>query len=303
MKKTLVLCALLAFAAATACRVPPTRPGTTTTTGDPGTPTTLAPGAGDCDRACLKGALDQYLDALLAHDPARLPLAPGVRFTEDNTVKPVGEGLWRTATRARAFRQDLLDAATGVAGMHAVLEEATRPVLFVLRLRLVQHRITEIETVVTRNAAEGDNIFAADNLRAASPAMNLALPQRDSREAILRVADSYARGLKAGSFVQSDTPFSSDAYRLENGARMAGPGCVLGARCADIKTGFLRPNPNLSYRVLGVDEEAGIAWLALNFRSTGPGTSLFVIEMFKVYGGQIHAVEAFMKSMATGPVW
>src|SRR3954447_21515168 len=107
MKKTLVLCALLAFATATACRVPPTRPGTTTTTtGDPGTTTTtVAPGAADCDRACLKGVLDQYLAALLAHDPTRLALAPGVKFTEDNTVKSVGEGLWRTATRARAFRQ------------------------------------------------------------------------------------------------------------------------------------------------------------------------------------------------------
>ena len=212
MKKTLALCAaLMLTSVGVACRPTP-RPGTTTTTtASPGPTTTLTPGPADCDRGCLKGALDQYLAALLAHDPSRLPLAANVKFTEDNVVKPVGEGFWRTATRARGYRQDVLDVRAGVAGMHAVLEEGTRPVLFLVRLRLAQGQITEIETVVVRNAAEGNSIFAPDRLQAPTPAMTLTPPaaQRDSRAELTRIGDLYAAGLKAGSFVQTDVPFAN----------------------------------------------------------------------------------------------
>ena len=54
---------------------------------------------------------------------------------------------------------------------------------------------------------------------------------------------------------------------------------------------------------MAVDEENGIVWLDLDF---GPGSIrgsndvLSVWEAFKVYGGQIHAVEAFMKRMPAG---
>src|SRR6185295_4621107 len=59
----------------------------------------------------------------------------------------------------------------------------------------------------------------------------------------------------------------------------------------------------LSYRVAAVDEEIGIVWLMQNF---GPGSVprsddvLEVWEAFKVYGGQMHAVEAFMEARTPG---
>jgi hypothetical protein len=31
--------------------------------------------AADCDRACLKSTITKYVDAMVAHDPSRLPLA------------------------------------------------------------------------------------------------------------------------------------------------------------------------------------------------------------------------------------
>jgi hypothetical protein len=52
--------------------------------------------------------------------------------------------------------------------------------------------------------------------------------------------------------------------------------------------------------VAAVDEEMGIVLLRMNFGDTGsygPGNGLFVFEAFKVYGGQVHAVEAFMRVM------
>jgi hypothetical protein len=53
---------------------------------------------GDCDRECLRGFLTQYLDAMIAHDPGKLPLGR-VRFTEDTVEMRWGEGLWKTRPR------------------------------------------------------------------------------------------------------------------------------------------------------------------------------------------------------------
>ena len=67
--------------------------------------------AQDCGRSCMTGLIDTYLGALLAHDPARLPLAPGARFTEDSKVLELGKGLWSTVSGAGSFRQDYLDTS------------------------------------------------------------------------------------------------------------------------------------------------------------------------------------------------
>jgi len=52
-----------------------------------------------------------------------------------------------------------------------------------------------------------------------------------------------------------------------------------------------------------VDEQMGIILLRMNFGDTGsygPGNALIVWEAFKVYAGQIHAVEAFILVMPAG---
>ena len=50
-----------------------------------------------CDRSCLKGVLDSYLDAMIKHDASKLPTSASVRFTENGSAKKIGEGLWTTA--------------------------------------------------------------------------------------------------------------------------------------------------------------------------------------------------------------
>lgn len=39
--------------------------------------------AESCDRACLEGFVNQYLNALAAGDPGKLPLAKNARYTEN----------------------------------------------------------------------------------------------------------------------------------------------------------------------------------------------------------------------------
>lgn len=261
-----------------------------------------------CDRACLRGFITRYLDAMVAHSPATLPLSGKVRFTEDTVEMKVGEGLWKKASKLRGYRQDILDVRQGVAATQTVVEEGGSPVMLMLRLKIAAGKITEVETQVTRSRAEGA-IFSIDALQTAGPAMS-APPERSqlmSREDDIKTAMFYPAGLKIGSFVKIDAPFAPGAYRIENGARTAGSGCARQG-CEDIKAQTITEHPGITTRVAAVDEELGIVLLRMNFgqtKSYGQGNALIVWEAFKVYGGQIHGVEAFMKIMpvAAGSGW
>jgi hypothetical protein len=170
----------------------------------------------------------------------------------------------------------------------------------VLRLKVANKKITEIETMVTRNQKEGA-LFKPDALQAADKTLALVPdpPQLAAREEAIRIAKFYPAGLKIGSFVTVDAPFAPDAYRVENGFTTAGPGCSRPG-CENIKTQKIMEHPFITTRVAAVDEELGIVLLRMNFGQTGvygAGNALIVWEAFKVYGGQIHAVEAFMKIM------
>ena len=257
-----------------------------------------------CDRARLIGLISQYVGALVARDPSKLPLAPDVKFTEDTKVMKVGEGLWQTASGLRGYRQDIIDVRQGVAGAYLVVEEKGSPVELALRLKVVNRRITEIETVVVRSAAEG-MIFAVDQLKASNPAMMLrpAPSSLNTREAAIGIAMTYPEGLRIGSFVKANTPFAPDAYRFENGRLMAGKECTFIPGCNNIKEQRIPTLAEIKARVAAVDEDLGIVWLRMDF---GRGSvkdsesSLTVWEAFKIYGAEIHAVEAFMEVMPRG---
>jgi hypothetical protein len=256
--------------------------------------------AADCDRACLKGFITQYLSAMAAHQPGALPLSGKVRFTEDTVDMKVGDGLWKGASKIRDYRQDILDVKQGVAASQVIVEEAGTPVLLMLRLKVADRKITEIETQVTRTSAEG-GLFAIEALQTANPLMSV-VPERAQlmkRDDAIKTAMFYPAGMKIGSFIKVDAPFAADAYRNENGVITAGKGCAR-AGCENIKTQTIMEHPGITTRAVAVDEELGIVLLRMNFgqtKSYGEGNALVVWEAFKVYGGQIHAVEAFMKIM------
>ncbi len=256
-----------------------------------------------CDRACLERQIDDYLSAMLAHDPKRLALAPGARFTEDTVEKHLGEGLWKTASNLRGFRQDYLDVQAGVAASHVVVDEGGKPVLLALRLKVVGRKLREIETMTVHNAQEG-MLFQPEALQTASPEMQKSPPStvRENRQELIRIAEGYPAGLKAGSFVTAGTQIAPDAYRLENGRRMAGKGCTFRPpSCEDMRAQRIPTLSGITYRLVAADEEMGLVLLRLDFGPGsvfGPGDRwLHAWEAFKIYGGKIHAAEAFMRAM------
>lgn len=255
--------------------------------------------AKDCDRACLGDLVTQYLKDMAAHDPAALPVAPNVRFTENGGVMKLGDGLWRTASALGTYRQDILDVAKHTAATQVVvLEDGDKPVLFALRLKERHGKISQIETMVVPHD-KSSLIFDPAGYQQGNGQMTFVPPDSeiDSRAQAIKIAMKYPQGLKVGSFVQIDTPFASDAYRIENGIHTAGAGCAR-AGCENIKTQKIIQHPGIQARVAAVDAQLGIVLLYLDFGNTnqyGPGLALVTFEAFKIYGGQIHAVNAVLR--------
>ena len=260
------------------------------------------PAPATCDRECLRGKVTQLLHALVKHDVSGLPVADTLRVTEDAVEKPLAKvGLAGTLTRLRGFRQDVIDERAGVAGAHVMVEETGAPVMLVVRVKVVADKLTEIELVATRSRSEG-LIFNIDGLSAPSAVMNFAPrpAQLATRDDAIKAAMHYPQGLNAAkTFAAVNAPFAPNAYRHENGQVMAGPDCKFAPGCQNISTQSLAIFERLGdaqTRVIAVDERMGIVWLrmAWGVRERG-GDQLTVWEMFKVYDGQIHAVEAFMR--------
>jgi hypothetical protein len=261
-----------------------------------------------CDRACLAGIMTSYLAAMAAHDPSKVA-TDHVRFTEDTKEMPLGEGLWKNVTALRPYRVDFIDVKEGVAATHTVVEESGKPVLLAVRLGVVNRRITEVETMAVRSREEGV-LFVPDAFKTPNPGMAYVptAAERNTRDDLVRIASMYPAGLRAGSFLMPDVPMSDDAYRFENGQKMAGPGCSFRPPgCENMKGQAVPRLANLTYRVVAVDEEMGTVLLWQNFGAgsvpgagAAAGNAIVTFEAFKVYGGKIHAAEAILELLPVG---
>jgi hypothetical protein len=257
---------------------------------------TSAAQAAECDRDCLRGMITKYVDALVARTPQALPLAENVRFTEDSRELKLGDGAWKTVTRAGSFRQDYLDVRRGIAAAHVELYEEAGQLQYSVVLRIVDRKITGVETLLNRITPTSK--FQPDSLGKPLRKMNDPVPRdkRMSRADLIRVALTYTEGLRIGNFADA-TPFAKDAYRVENGVFIAGEGCPRG-NCAGLYTQRVILHPNVIASVAAVDEEAGIVLLWMNFgytNSYGPNNALVTFEAFKIWGGEIQAVNAFFR--------
>ena len=258
-----------------------------------------------CDRACLTGMMTQFINALVAHDPSKLPLAENVRYTEDSRNAKLGDGIWKSVTANGGFRQDYIDTRKQVAAAHVLLRENDTQVLYSVLLHVADMKIAGIETLVQRVTAGGK--FQPTELGKPIRGMNDPVPagRKNSREEMIRIALTYPEGLRVGNFTDGGTPFADGAYRVENG--------VITADQTDPRRRMYEQNiivhPGVIPSVAAVDEENGTVLLWMNFGHTGDsygvGNALVTFEAFKVWGGKIQSVNAFFKGLpiSTGRFW
>ena len=138
----------------------------------------------ECNRECLVGFMDGYLNAIYKHDPKAVPpLAIDVRMTENTGRMDVGEGmLWRSKVEATPFRIYTADPETGQVALQARLLIQGRSALVAIRLKVDRGQISEIEQLYDRNI----NDAAVPLLTTPRPGLVTDIPprERSSREAL-----------------------------------------------------------------------------------------------------------------------
>lgn len=114
-----------------------------------------AKGPAACDRACLEDFVNQYLDALVAHNPFGLPLAARVKFSENDQLLDLGDGLWSVTTGLGTYKLYISDVQGQQVAFLGTVRANDRPTTLALRLKIENRRISEIETLVTVSNAGG----------------------------------------------------------------------------------------------------------------------------------------------------
>jgi len=246
--------------------------------------------SGECTRELLDGLMDDYLAALSAGDPASLPLAADVKFTENAQVSAIGTtAFWMNAGDAK-HSQRALDTEQCSVAAQAVIPEGAMDLPVAIRIKVEGGEMTEIETIVVR---PGDYTasFAVDSDPAAIIAAADGIGWHDevpegmraTRAQLTAWIDKYFRAFPSGV-----CNVSGSCRRLENGG--GDFSCGAGASCqANTPTtgGTFEP------RVIVVDELRGIAagLTIFDFQTDGH----LDMHMVKMSGGQVHAVHAILR--------
>ena len=185
-----------------------------------------------CDRACLEGMVENYLDAMIDNSPQRLPFAKNVRFTENGQRLAIGDGLWNTMKSKGNYRLWVTDVEAGQAGVFATVYEdhqdpaKSNPSLVALRLKVRNGKIMEAEQFVVRDTnsfgqSEAARRNAAERVEAMGhpdPIYLQTIPEADrmSRKDLIITANKYFSGLQLNDG-KGDYPFADDCNRIENG--------------------------------------------------------------------------------------
>lgn len=291
-----------------------------------------------CGRACMIALTDQYLAALVKHDPSGLPLSKGVRFTENTAEIRIGDGLWVGASEApTTFKIYAVDPESNQVGFYGVMKENGRPLIIALRLKVVDSEITEIEHVLARNIRP-DRMQNLITPRAAF-LTDVQRSEHTPREDMINAANSYFESIEHGNGELA--PFAEDCERHENGGQTTHNAtpvpwpvpmgsaaddhamAILGTlTCAgQVDSGILSFITRLWPRRLGlVDEQKGLVFAFPMFQHRGavhdikikgvPGvdvvhmnggtSNLQAGEIFKIRGGKIHEIEAMGVSLPYG---
>ena len=290
-----------------------------------------------CNRECLIGIAERYLDTLAVKDPTMLPLDDDdVKYTENGQRLLLGDGLWNSISGRGAYTLHVADVVAGQVVTFATMREAGRPIMVAVRLKVDDEEIEEIETLVARSENGAKSLEALGTPRAAFSRLTPAA-SRMPRPELVRVANMYFSGMQLNDG-KGTYPFADDCDRIENGNRTTNaPG----------RGGAVRPDPKTatSYsamwtcreqfesgllhfvsrirdrRFVAVDEERGLVVAFAFFDHDAGASRTFqtpdgrmvtagpsepwtwqIAELFKVENGLLHEIEAILERVPYGMI-
>ena len=294
---------------------------------------TLAAAQTTCDRACLRTMLDQYLGAVVKHDPAAAPLVVGFRQTENAINVRPGNGVWKSVTGLGKVQRRYFDPVSGQAAYYGTVEEGGDTAIVTVRVRVENRKLTEAEWFLARANDPGlngprqpgrppANLHNPDYL-AQNPPPDRVVPrsQRSDRETLIRIVDSYFDAITshdgsvalthpgcgrvengspapAGRFLPPAQPAAGQAAAARGQAPPAGQGAAPGPASNDCVGGLANFNLSMvvARRTPLVDEEAQVALAYAVFirRPGSPTPRNAFSEWFVIDEGKIRTIYTAM---------
>jgi hypothetical protein len=252
-----------------------------------------------CDRACLQGFVDSYLDAMAKHDASTLPLAPAVKFTENGKLMKLGEGFWKTAGQS-SYRLYAVDPAAGDAAAQAVVAEKGDLDTFFVRLKIKDKKIAEVETLVCRKGQAG--FFAPEKMTTAPEIFSAKVPdaRQSSRSQLIRDASAYFTAVQTeGTPDYKEAPLAPDMNRFENGVQttnvpvMGNPAMSASEQLGKgIFKGLVIDHRR--FPVVDVEHGVVVGLVLMHANMNGRTGAILISEMFKIAGAKIQQVQAVM---------
>jgi hypothetical protein len=278
---------------------------------------TGAQSGGACNRDCLIEITEAYLSAMVARDPAKAPVAPTVRVTQNTRPTALGQGVWESIKGVRGYKLFVTDPTAGQVALYTVVDGAERPGLLTLRMKVEGRRLAEIESVYVGIGQTG--FGSVDNLVTVDPVWTAVLPpaQRRPRAEMIDIANRYFETLEKN--LVDHVPFTTNCLRVENGMLTAGRSGAPGLAGLGCRENVNHPMWNYITQItprrhLVVDEERGLVSGMYMFRHGGteptytlPGgevvkhseaalrrQAVVISELFRIEDGRIRRIEAVM---------
>jgi hypothetical protein len=287
----------------------------------------------------LIGIADTYVDALVAHDPSKAPLASNVKYTENGQRLLPGDGFWNSVAGKGTYKLQIVDPTAGQIVTEITMREAAAPqpqgVVLAVRLKVVEqphHRGRASDRAQRRRRK---NFEARGQPREAFSRLTPPA-KRKSRAELVRVANMYFSGMQLNDG-KGTYPFADDCHRIENGndstnaktSRDGGPrpdpktatGYSGMWTCREqFESGMLHFVMRIrDRRYVAVDEERGVVASYAFFDHDAGKSRTFttptgrtmtagpmqpwtweIMEVFKVEDGLLHEIEAVLERAPYG---
>jgi len=282
-----------------------------------------------CERACLESFVNQYLDALVAHNIFGLPLASRVKFTENAQVLDLGDGLWNVTTGVGKYKLIVSDPQSQQVAFLGTILANDRPTTLALRLKLENRKISEIETLVTvsnppggpggpggpgaaKEAPKGPppaptGAAALDVMGAPDAVFTTGETEKRTRDQLIASANAYYDAMER---VSAAVDFDSQCNRIENGVQVTNnpsPGVASkidprAMSCAEQIASRVFANYQVVYprRTPVVDEERQLVFGMFMYQQPGdmlevasPGKGVYRFSEAQSQPGFVQAAEVF----------
>lgn len=278
--------------------------------------------AAKMDRQALVDLMENYIAAVVEHDPSAMPLAENVKLVENTKVTPIGKGLWETATSGFTdFKIFVADPVAGQVGVISVIGVNNEPTIIGARLKVEKGKIIEIDHLIIPKY--GDSLHS--NMAKVREGLITTIDpsERISRKEMVRIANSYYEAIVNDN--GDLCPFADESQRRENGGVSAGAktpeeaydddfSVFRAMKCGEqLSTGVMSYITGINRRrFIAVDEKMGLVFAFSIFVHDGepkvmkitgvPGITerennwgpfdLPAAHIFKIRNGKVYEIEA-----------